>query len=76
MAKSSAARGRFDSLLEIFFYKQTNNLKSFNCAEIIAILVCKQISFNSFKNEITYKLCANKWLMLDFNCYIAILETI
>ena len=26
------------------------------CLETIAILVCKQISSNSFKNEVTYKL--------------------
>ena len=27
-------------------------------------------------NEFTNKLCANKWLMLNCYCYIAILETI
>ena len=36
--------------------------------------MCKQISFNFSKNEITYKLCANKWQMLNCVCYIAILE--
>ena len=36
----------------------------------------EQISSNTFKNEIAYKLCANKWLMLNHDCYIAILETI
>ena len=33
----------------------SNSLKPFNYVETIAILVCKQISFNSFKNEITDK---------------------
>ena len=31
-----------------------------------------KISSNSFKNDIKYKLCVNKWLMLNFDCYIAI----
>ena len=55
--------------------------------ETIAIRVCKEISFNSFKNEITDKLISytsgisiymyvNKWLMLNCDCYIAIFETI
>ena len=51
-------------------------MKPFNSVETIAILVCKQISSNSFNDEITYKLCANKWLMLNCDCYIAIPETI
>ena len=36
----------------------------------------KQTSSNSFKNKITDKLCANKWLILNYDCYIAIVETI
>ena len=62
-------------------------LKPFNDVETIAILVDKQISFNSFKNEINDKIIsyvscisrqmsANKWLMLNCYYYIAILETI
>ena len=31
-------------------------LEPFNCAQTIAILVCKQICSDSFKNKITYKL--------------------
>ena len=31
-------------------------MKPFNCAKTIAILVCKQISCNSFKNQISDKL--------------------
>ena len=31
-------------------------MKPFNCVETIAMLECKQISSNSFKNEITFKL--------------------
>ena len=33
------------------------------CVETIAILVCKQIRSNSFKNEITYKLFTYKSYM-------------
>ena len=40
----------------------------------MAVLVWKQISSNSFKNEITNKQCAK--VMLNYDCYIAILETI
>ena len=35
-------------------------LKPFNCVEIIAIRMCKQISSNLFKNEIIYKQRAEK----------------
>ena len=35
-------------------------IKLFNYVEGITILACKQISFNSFKNEITYKLFTYK----------------
>ena len=35
-------------------------LKSFNCVETIAILMCKQINSYSFQNEITYKLFTYK----------------
>ena len=38
-------------------------MESLNFVEIIAILVCKQISFNSFKNEITYNLFIYKSYM-------------
>ena len=31
-------------------------LESFNCVQTKVILVCKQISFDSFKNKISYKL--------------------
>ena len=31
-------------------------LEPFNCVQTIVILVCKQISSESFKNKITYKL--------------------
>ena len=34
-------------------------LKPFNCVKTIAKLVCKQISSNTFKNEITDKLISN-----------------
>ena len=57
------------------------------CVETLTIFVCKQISSNSLKNEITDKLtsyiscisvemCASKWLMLNCYYYIAIFETI
>ena len=65
-------------------------MEPFNCVETIAIPVCKQISFNSFKNKmklptnypltnnlcISVEMCASKWLILNFYCYIAVLETI
>ena len=40
-------------------------------AEKIAILKFKQICFNSFKKEITYKFCVQ-----TNDCYIAIFEAI
>ena len=49
---------------------------NFNCVETIAILVCKQINFNSFKNEITYELIFYIYLFkcVQTNdwCYIVI----
>ena len=64
-----------------------NNCISFNGVETIAIVVCKQITSNSFKNEITdklishtslyqFKMCADRWLMINCYCYIAIFESI
>ena len=47
-------------------------MKPFNCVETRAILVCKLLTSDSFKNEITYKLCMQK----DCDFYIAILEHI
>ena len=38
--------------------------------------MCEKINYISFKNEITSKLCANKWMMWDVDYYIAILEII
>ena len=35
-------------------------MKPFNCVETIAILMCKQMSSNSFENEITYKVFTYK----------------
>ena len=37
-----------------------NYLKPFNCVQIIVILGCKQISYDSLKNSITYKLLTYK----------------
>ena len=59
-------------------------MKPSKCEETIVIPVCKQISCNSFKNKITYKIFAHKsdvckqktGVKLDCNDYIAILETI
>ena len=40
------------------------------CVEIIAILLCRQISSNSFKNEITYKLFTYKSVLhIHLNVY-------
>ena len=45
-------------------------LKPFNCVEIIAIPVCKQIRSNTFKNEIIYKqLIAKEIFVLDRNSW-------
>ena len=35
------------------------------CVETIAILMCQQISSNSFKNEITDKLISNMYIYLN-----------
>ena len=44
-------------------------MKSFNGEETIAILVCKQMSFNSFENKITDKLFTYKsWIYIHLNC--------
>ena len=39
-----------------------------NYVETIGILLCKQISSNSFKNEIIYKLFTYKSHVYPFNC--------
>ena len=43
--------------IELFMLE---NLESFNCVQTIVKLVCKEINYDSFKNKITYKLCAYK----------------
>ena len=67
-----------------------NEKKPFDCFETIAIFVCKQISYGSFKNKITYKLFIYKGYMnshltvckqitdvkSNCSCYMAIFETI
>ena len=42
--------------------------KPFNWVETITTIMCQQMNSNSFKNEITDKLCANKRRML--NCFL------
>ena len=63
-----------DNLQWLICYKTqpTNHLH----VETIAILMGEWITSNSFKNLVTNKLCEKKWLMLNFDFYIAILEII
>ena len=43
-------------------------MKAFNCIETIELLVFKQISSNSFKNKITYKLFTYQEYVYPFKC--------
>ena len=42
-------------------------LEPFNCVQTIVIHVCKQISLNSFKTKITYRLQTYKSYVEAFN---------
>ena len=41
-------------------------MKPCNCIESIAVLMCKKVSTNSFKNKLQILFeCANKWLIVN-----------
>ena len=61
-------------MTDVKFWLLYSNTWNHLTVETIAILVCEQITFNSFKKKQTMH--ANIWLMLNSDCYIAILETI
>ena len=50
------------------FMLDSKKLKPFNCVETITIFMCKQISCNSFKNKITYKVFTWKLYAYPFKC--------
>ena len=43
--------------MELFVFEY---LEPLNCVQTVVILMCKQISLDSFKNKITYKLLTQK----------------
>ena len=53
-----------------FLVLGSNSWKPFNCWETIALILCKQISSNLFKNEITYKLFTYKSYGYQFNIFL------